>query len=88
MTIQQYLVPIAEIDKTLSLVREMWLEASPDSPEKRKAMLRIDGLLDERFRLMKARDAAQADVASAATVAAKKTRVVKKAVPPVNPPLS
>ncbi len=52
-----YLTLIGELDKTLDLVRTFWIE-SRDDGEKRKNQGRIDQLLDERFRLMRARDAA------------------------------
>ncbi len=52
-----YVTLIGELDKTIDLVRSFWIE-SRDDGEKRKNQKRIDDLLDERFRLMKARDAA------------------------------
>jgi len=54
---EDYLRLIVEVDKVLSLVREMWVESSDGSPEKRKHMKRLDELLEERMRLMRARDA-------------------------------
>jgi len=55
----EYIKLIAELDKTLSMVRSLWMDAkTPD--EKNKWRVRLDELLDERSRLMKARDAAQA----------------------------
>ena len=54
----EYVKLIAELDKALSLVRTLWLESS--SPEvQAKWRTRLDGLLDERLRLMRARDATQ-----------------------------
>ena len=52
----EYARLIAELDKTLTMLRRMWLEA----PRKDKAacMGRIDEALDERLRLMGFRDAA------------------------------
>lgn len=52
----EYLKLIAELDKTLSMVRSIWLDAK-DAAEKTKWRVRIDELLDERLRLMKCRDA-------------------------------
>ena len=52
----EYVKLIKELDKTLSMVRALWLESkTPD--EKAKWRGRIDDLLDERLRLMKSRDA-------------------------------
>lgn len=48
------LTQITEVDKTIKLVREFWVDAAVK--EKPKYMERIDGLLDERLRLMKIRD--------------------------------
>ncbi len=53
-----YLTLIAELDKTISMVRTYWMEARDDG-EKRKNLTRLNELLDERLRLMSARDAAQ-----------------------------
>ncbi len=53
-----YLTLIAELDKTISMVRTYWMEARDDG-EKRKTLNRLNELLDERLRLMSARDAAQ-----------------------------
>lgn len=51
----EYLKLIAEFDKTLSIVRSLWMDAkAPD--EKNKCRVRLDELLDERIRLMKLRD--------------------------------
>ncbi len=55
---QQYVNLISELDKTIEMVRSFWIE-SRDDVEKNKNMKRLDELLDERLRLMKARDAAQ-----------------------------
>lgn len=52
----EYLKLIAELDKTLSMVRSLWLDAN-DAAEKTKWRVRLDELLDERLRLMKCRDA-------------------------------
>lgn len=51
----EYSKLIAELDKTLSTVRAFWMEAR-DEREKGKWRVRLDELLDERNRLMKARD--------------------------------
>ncbi len=53
----QYDSLISELDKTLSMVRTFWMEARDDG-EKRKNTNRLNELLDERLRLMSARDAA------------------------------
>lgn len=53
-----YTTLIAELDKTLDMVRAFWLE-SRDDIEKGKNTKRLNELLDERLRLMKARDAIQ-----------------------------
>ena len=42
--------------RVLSLLRELWLEASVNDKEKMR--VRIDDALDERLRLMRLRDAA------------------------------
>lgn len=58
----EYVKLIKELDKTLSMVRALWLESkTPD--EKAKWRVRIDELLDERLRLMKSRDAVGISVA-------------------------
>lgn len=75
----QYIALIAELDKTISMVRSFWIEAR-DEGEKRKNMLRLDQLLDERFRLMKLRDA-DAPVADA-TKKPRKARPVAAPQPP------
>ncbi len=54
---QEYEKLIIEIDSILSMVRTLWIE-SRDDFEKRRNAKRLDELLDERLRLMKARDAA------------------------------
>ena len=52
----EYVKLIKELDKTLSMVRALWMESkTPD--ERGKWRGRIDDLLDERMRLMKSRDA-------------------------------
>ncbi len=53
-----YVYLIAELDKQLSMVRGYWIE-SRDEYETRRNLKRIDELLDERLRLMRARDAAK-----------------------------
>lgn len=55
--LDHYNTLIAELDKTLSMVRGFWMEARCDT-ERTQSMKRIDDLLDERLRLMRARDAA------------------------------
>lgn len=52
-----YIDLIAEVDKTIDMVRPFWLEAR-DEGEKRKNLNRINELLDQRLSLMRARDAA------------------------------
>lgn len=47
---------IAELDKTLSMIRKGWMDAKP--AEKPKWMDQIDSMLDERLRLMSLRDGA------------------------------
>lgn len=54
----QYVALIAEMDKNLAMVRTFWIE-SRDDLEKSRNMKRLNELLDERIRLMKARDAAE-----------------------------
>ena len=46
-------------DKTIDMVRSFWIE-SRDDIEKAKNMKRLNELLDERLRLMRAQDAAGA----------------------------
>ncbi len=53
-----YVNLIAELDKTLSMVRGWWMEAREGDPKRVEARKRLDELLDERKRLMGARDAA------------------------------
>lgn len=53
----EYLRLIAELDRVLALVRSLWLRATA-AEERIKWRLRLDGLLDERLRLMQGRDAA------------------------------
>ncbi len=52
----QYSDLIAEVDKTLSMIRSYWME-SRDEGEKRKNLNRINDLLDQRLALMAKRDA-------------------------------
>lgn len=47
---------IAELDKSIDMLRTWWGEAKPDSKEKDSYRQRIDQMLDERIRLMKLRD--------------------------------
>ena len=53
---QEYTNLITELDHVLSSIRTMWMEAKT-LEEKAKWHVRLDELLDERMRLMKARDA-------------------------------
>ncbi len=48
---------IAEVDKTLAMVRPFWMEAR-DPGEKQKHMNRINELLDQRNSLVRAAEAA------------------------------
>lgn len=58
----EYVKLIKELDKTLSMVRALWMESkTPD--ERGKWRGRIDELLDERLRLMKSRDAVGVSIA-------------------------
>ena len=58
----EYVKLIKELDKTLSMVRALWMESkTPD--EKSKWRGRIDELLDERLRLMKSRDSVGISIA-------------------------
>ena len=50
----EYQRHIAELDKTLSMLREGWMESKP--ADKSKWMDRINSMLDERLRLMSLRD--------------------------------
>ena len=54
----EYQRHIAELDKTLSMLREGWMESKP--ADKSKWMDRINSMLDERLRLMSLRDNAPA----------------------------
>jgi hypothetical protein len=54
----EYIKLIADLDKTLSMVRSLWLDAKA-TDEKNKWRVRLDEMLEERYRLMEARDAAQ-----------------------------
>ncbi len=54
----EYVKLIDDMDSVLSMVRQLWMEARDDE-SKRKHRKRLDELLDERLRLMKARDAAR-----------------------------
>ena len=58
----EYVKLIKELDKTLSMVRALWME-SKTPEEKGKWRGRIDELLDERLRLMNSRDAVGISVA-------------------------
>lgn len=51
----EYIKLIAELDKTIAMIRTYWMDAR-DNSEKKKWRIRLDELLDERFRLMQARD--------------------------------
>ena len=53
---QEYTNLITELDHVLSSIRTVWMEAKTPE-EKAKWHVRLDELLDERMRLMKARDA-------------------------------
>ncbi len=46
---------IADLDKTISMIREIWLDVKPEWKD--KYVDRLNKLLDERSRLMKLRDA-------------------------------
>ena len=50
----EYQRHIAELDKTLSMLRERWMESK--LADKSKWMDRINSMLDERLRLMSLRD--------------------------------
>lgn len=56
---KEYVNLISELDKIIEGVRQLWIEAKEQSPDKNKWRVRIDELLDERMRLMRARDAAE-----------------------------
>ena len=47
---QEYINLIENLDKTLSMLRGLWMESRP--PETAKYMDRINAALDERGRLM------------------------------------
>jgi hypothetical protein len=51
---QTYLILIADVDKTLEMLRMLWLDAKP--LDKSKYWSRIESILEERFRLMTLRD--------------------------------
>lgn len=53
---EQYIRLIAEQDRVLASLREIWLEVAP--VHKQKHLDRIDAALDERLRLMALRDSA------------------------------
>lgn len=58
MDTQDPISQIAQIDEKLTILRESWIDSKP---EKKPAwMAKIEAALDERSRLMKLRDAAQA----------------------------
>lgn len=57
MTHAQCVALIGELDRMIGMARTFWIEARDDN-ERTKSMTRINGLLDERLRLMKARDEA------------------------------
>ncbi len=52
----EYIKLIEEHDKTITLLKNLLDGTKPDG-ERREIRERIDALLDERLRLMKARDA-------------------------------
>lgn len=54
---EEAVVLIAQLDQVLATVRAYWLEASPNSKERRHWLGRINQLLDQRLHLMKVRDA-------------------------------
>lgn len=54
----EYIKLITELDRVISSIRTLWMEAKT-SEEKTKWRVRLDELLDERLRMMKARDAAK-----------------------------
>lgn len=49
---------IQAVDEVLSLLREKWM-GEKDDKKKAELFKKIDSVLDERFRLMKLRDAEQ-----------------------------
>jgi hypothetical protein len=52
---RHYLVLIAECDRMLALLRELWLQATRVA-ERADIWQRIDRVLDERLKLMRSRD--------------------------------
>lgn len=54
---QEYVKLIKELDKVLDLTRTLWMQAR-DPKEKAGYLAKLNGQLDERWRLMAARDAA------------------------------
>jgi hypothetical protein len=48
---------IAQLDQVIATVRLFWLEAPPNSAERRHWSSRINELLDQRLHLMSIRDA-------------------------------
>jgi hypothetical protein len=50
----EYIRLIAELDKTISMLREGWMTCEPS--DRQKWMDKINSMLDERMRLMKLRD--------------------------------
>lgn len=47
---------ILELDRVLELAAGLWKDAKINSPERARCRVRLDGLLDERLRLMSIRD--------------------------------
>lgn len=56
---QEYIKLIGELDRVLSTIRTLWIEAKAPT-DLTKWRVRLDELLDERIRLMNCRDAAKA----------------------------
>ena len=54
--IQHTLQQISQVDEKLTILRESWMDSKPE--KKSTWMAKIDAALDERFELMKFRDAA------------------------------
>ncbi len=52
----EYLKLIVELDRVLSMLRCLWLEAASEA-DRSKWRVRLDQSLDERLRLMRCRDA-------------------------------
>jgi hypothetical protein len=50
----EYIKLIASLDRTLTMLRQIWLDAHVN--KKRKHMTHINETLEERFRLMQLRD--------------------------------